>query len=215
MLNLGETFPNFVAPSTQGELDLYEFFGDSWGVVMCHPADFTPVCTTELGRMAQLDDDFQKRNVKTICLSVDSVQDHDEWVEDIKKVSQCPRIPFPIVGDKDGAVAEKIGMLDKSIANKKITCRGVFVLNPEKQVKAVICYPAATGRNFAELIRCIDSLQLTAARPEVVTPVGWRLGDELIVNPDFESPEGARTVDIPSGKNYMRYIPGPPKPTKK
>lgn len=204
MLNLGETFPNFVAPSTMGEIDFYKYLGDSWGVVMSHPADFTPVCTTEIGRMAQLADDFEKRDVKTICLSIDSVEDHEGWVEDVKKISGCPGVPFPLVADKDGEISTKVGMLDKSV-NKKITVRGVFVVNPDKKIKAVICYPTSAGRNFDEVLRLIDSLQLSHKRPDVVTPCEWKVGDDLIVNPDFNI-EGATTVELPSGKSYMRYV---------
>ncbi|KAI1295657.1 Peroxiredoxin-6 [Halotydeus destructor] len=203
MLNLGETFPNFVAPSTLGGLDFYEYLGSSWGMVFSHPADYTPVCTTEIARMSQLHKEFEKRNVKAICLSIDTVEDHTGWVEDVKKVSGC-QVPFPIVGDEKGTVAEQIGMLDKS-TDKRVTVRGVFVLDPEKKVKAVICYPTSTGRNFDEIIRLIDSLQLTAQRPDVVTPVDWKQGGDLIVKPGCQV-EGATTVELPSGKDYLRYV---------
>jgi alkyl hydroperoxide reductase subunit AhpC len=203
MLNLGETFPNFTASSTLGDLDFYEYLGNDWGVVFSHPADFTPVCTTELGRMAQLAKEFAARNVKTICLSIDTVGDHHGWVEDVKKVSGC-QVPFPLVADTNGEISEKVGMLDKSV-DKKVTVRAVFVLGPDKVVKAVICYPASTGRNFDEILRLIDSLQLTAARPDVVTPVDWKVGGDLIVKPGCEI-AGCTSVELPSGKNYLRYV---------
>ena len=203
MLNLGETFPNFVAPSTQGLLDIYAHLGNSWGVIFSHPADYTPVCTTEIARMAQLFKQFEQRNVKPIVLSIDTVDDHKAWVEDVQKVSGC-EVKFPLVGDETGNIAESIGMLDKS-QDKRVTVRGVFVIDPEKKVKATICYPTSTGRNFDEIIRLIDSLQLTTLRPEVVTPVDWQVGGELIVKPGCEI-EGCTTVQLPSGKGYLRYV---------
>jgi len=203
MLNLGDTFPNFAAQSTLGNLDLYEYLGTSWGVIFSHPSDYTPVCTTELARMAQLVKEFDQRNVKTVCISVDSVQDHEGWVGDIKKVSGC-QVPFPLVADEKGEIASRVGMLDAT-RDKRVTVRGVFVLDPEKKVKAVICYPASTGRNFDEILRLIDSLQLTAARPDVVTPVDWKVGGDLIVKPGATI-EGSTSVDLPSGKDYLRFI---------
>jgi len=203
MLNLGETFPNFTAPSTLGSLDFYEYLGSSWGLVFSHPADFTPVCTTELAKMAQMAKEFDKRNVKPICISVDSVQDHEGWVGDIKKVSGC-QVPFPLVGDEKGEISSKIGLLEAGV-DKRITVRGVFVLDPQKKVKAVICYPTSTGRNMDEILRLIDSLQLTASRPDVVTPVNWKDGDDLIVKPGANV-EGSTTVELPSGKEYLRYV---------
>lgn len=183
--------------------DFYEYLGSSWGLVFSHPADYTPVCTTELSRMAQLYKELEKRDVKAICISVDSVKDHEGWVCDIKKVSGC-QVPFPLVGDENGDISGKIGLLEAGV-DKKVTVRGVFVISPEKKVKAVICYPTSTGRNMDEIIRLIDSLQLTTARPDVVTPVDWKVGGDLIVKPGA-TVEGSTTVEVPSGKDYLRYV---------
>jgi 1-Cys peroxiredoxin 6 len=202
MLNLGEDFPNFTGPSTLGPLDLYEYLGSDWGLILSHPADFTPVCTTEIGRLAQLQKEFVARNVKVLVLSVDTVEDHEKWVEDVKKFSGC-EVPFPLVGDDKGEISKKVGMLDK-MQDKMVTVRGVFVVDPDKKVKATICYPASTGRNFDEVLRLIDSLQLTATRKDVVTPVDWKVGGDLIVRPGHEI-EGSNTVELPSGKSYLRF----------
>jgi len=202
MLNLGEDFPNFTGPSTEGLLDLYEYLGSNWGLVLSHPKDFTPVCTTEIARLAQLEKEFTKRGVKILVLSVDKVEDHVNWVEDVKKYSGC-NVPFPLVGDANGEISKMVGMLDKG-QDKMVTVRGVFVIDPQKKVKAIICYPASTGRNFDEVLRLIDSLQLTATRKDVVTPVDWKVGGDVIVKPGCEI-EGAKVVDLPSGKCYLRF----------
>lgn len=203
MLNLGETFPNYKGPSTQGTIDIYEYFGNSWGILFSHPADYTPVCTTEISRMAQLTQDFKKRNVKVLCLSIDKLEDHNGWVTDVEKVAGCT-VPFPLVADESGEYSEKIGMLDKG-QDKRITVRGVFVIDPEKKIKAIICYPASTGRNFDEILRLVDSLQLTNERKDIVTPVDWKQGGDVLVKPGSEV-QGANKVDLPSGKSYLQFV---------
>jgi len=203
MLNLGETFPNFKAPSTCGTIDLYEYLGDNWGIVFSHPADFTPVCTTEIGRMTQLTNEFDKRQVKVLLISCDSVHDHHKWINDVTHYSGS-NMPFPMIGDESGEIANKIGMLDKGV-DKTVTVRAVYVIGPDKKVKAVISYPASTGRNFDEILRLIDSLQLTASRGNIVTPVDWKVGGDVLVRPGNVI-EGATSVELPSGKDYLRFV---------
>ncbi|XP_054153253.1 1-Cys peroxiredoxin-like [Oppia nitens] len=203
MLNLGETFPNFTAQSTAGTINLYDYLADKWALLLSHPSDFTPVCTTEIGRLSQLNNEFDKRNVKVLLISCDSVDDHNKWAQDVSHYCQC-QVPYPIIGDQSGTIANMIGMLDKG-SDKMITVRAVFVISPDKRVKAIISYPASTGRNMNEILRLIDSLQLTAKRTDVVTPVDWKVGGDLIVKPGANI-EGQRVVDLPSGKDYLKFV---------
>lgn len=202
MLNLGVEFPNFVCKTTLGELDLHKYLGDSWGLICSHPADFTPVCTTEIARMAQLTKETDKRNVKVVFLSCDPVESHKTWVKDIEHYSGC-KVPFPVIDDEDNKITKITGMYEEGL-DKFQTVRGVFVLDPAKKIKATVCYPAAAGRNFDEIIRLIDALQLTASNNEIVTPTNWKAGDEVLVKPGCEG-TGARVVDLPSGKDYLRF----------
>jgi len=205
MLNLGTTFPNFSFDSTEGKHDFYEYLGDSWGILFSHPADYTPVCTTEIARLAQLRKEFDARNVKVMCISVDSVDDHLGWREDVKKYSGC-EVPFPLIADVTGEISTKIGMLEEG-GDKMQTVRAVFVIGPDKKVKAIISYPTSCGRNFDEVLRLIDSLQLTAANPSIVTPVDWKKGGDVIVKPGAEV-EGAQVIDLPSGRPYLKFLKG-------
>ena len=216
-LQLGDTAPDFIASTTDGPISFHEWIGDSWAVLFSHPKDFTPVCTTELGYMAKLKPEFDKRNVKIIGLSVDSVEDHERWSKDIEETQgQAPT--FPMIGDPDLAVAKLYGMLPSSVsggASKRTamdnaTVRNVFVVGPDKTIKLIITYPMSTGRNFDEVLRVIDSLQLTAHH-SVATPVNWRLGEDVIIVPAL-SDEAAREK-FPAGwkavKPYMRVVPQP------
>ncbi len=209
-IRLGDTAPDFTAPSTQGEIKFHDWLGDSWGVLFSHPKDFTPVCTTELGRVAKLKPEFDKRNVKVIGLSVDPVTDHKKWAGDIEE-TQGTALNFPLLGDPDRKVSDLYDMIHPK-ADDTLTVRSVFIIGPDKKVKLTITYPASTGRNFDEILRVIDSLQLTA-KHQVATPVDWKDGEDVIVVPalsDEEAkakfPKGFRTV-----KPYLRITPQPSK----
>ncbi|KAJ8279010.1 hypothetical protein COCON_G00060760 [Conger conger] len=218
---LGDVFPDFDANTTIGKIRFHEFLGDSWGVLFSHPRDYTPVCTTELGQAAKLSDAFEERGVKMIALSIDSVEDHCGWAKDILAYNQedpgC-KLPFPIIADDKRELSVKLGMLDPDELDKDglpLTARCVFVIGPDKKLKLSILYPATTGRNFTELLRVIDSLQLTA-RKKVATPVNWKLGDQVMVLPNIPDsetsklfPAGVTTKELPSGKKYLRYTPQP------
>jgi len=209
-LRLGDTAPNFKAKTSQGEIDFYEFLGDSWGVLFSHPADYTPVCTTELGKTASLKDEFEKRNVKVAALSVDSVESHKGWINDINE-TQNVEVNFPIIGDEDRKIAEAYDMIHPN-ASMTATVRSLFVIAPDKTVKLMITYPASTGRNFQEILRVIDSLQLTA-KYSVATPADWKDGEDVIVT------AAVKTEDIPAKfpkgftqvKPYLRTTPQPNK----
>ena len=207
-LQLGDLVPDFTAETTEGKISFYEFLGDGWGVLFSHPKDFTPVCTTELGRVAKLKGEFDKRNTKVIGLSVDPVEDHEKWAQDIEE-TQGARVNFPMIGDADRSVADLYGMIHPN-ANDTQTVRSVFVIGPDKKLKLTITYPASTGRNFDEILRVIDSLQLTADYM-VSTPVDWKDGDDVIVAPAL-SDEQARER-FPKGfvtqKPYLRLTPQP------
>ncbi|XP_016109764.1 peroxiredoxin-6-like [Sinocyclocheilus grahami] len=218
---LGDVFPNFEADSTFGRMKLHDFLRDSWGVLFSHPGDFTPVCTTELGRAAQLSPEFSKRNVKLMALSVDSLQEHHDWSKDIMAYNNTEpgsQFPFPIIADDRRELVEKLGMLDpeeKDHNGMPLSARCVFVIGPDKKLKLSILYPATTGRNFDEILRVIDSLQLTAHN-RVATPVDWRPGNSVMVPPRIPEteaamlfPAGVYTKDLPSGKKYLRYTPQP------
>jgi len=179
-LRLGDDAPNFKAQTSIGEIDFYEYLGDSWGVLFSHPADYTPVCTTELGRTALLKDEFAKRHVKVLAVSVDSVESHKGWINDINETQQCD-VDFPIIADEDKQVATLYDMIHPN-ASATATVRSLFIIGPDKKVKLMITYPASTGRNFFEILRVIDSLQLTA-NYSVATPANWNEGQVLIVTP--------------------------------
>nr|WP_234461902.1 peroxiredoxin [Pedobacter segetis] len=210
MLRLGDIAPNFKAKTSNGEIDFYDYLGDSWGVLFSHPADYTPVCTTELGRTASLKPEFDKRNVKVMALSVDSVESHKGWINDINE-TQNTEVNFPIIADEDKSISEAYGMLHPN-ASATLTVRSLFIIAPDKTVKLIITYPASTGRNFQEILRVIDSLQLTAYH-SVATPADWKDGEDVVVSPAI------KTEDIPAKfpkghkviKPYLRTTPQPNK----
>ncbi len=209
-LRLGDTAPNFKAKTSQGEIDFYEYLGDSWGVIFSHPADYTPVCTTELGKTASLKEEFDKRNVKVIALSVDSVESHKGWIGDINE-TQNVEVNFPIIADENREIAELYGMMHPN-ASETLTVRSLFIIGPDKKVKLMITYPASTGRNFQEILRVIDSLQLTA-KYSVATPADWKDGEDVVVVPAIKTedipdkfPKGFREI-----KPYLRMTPQPNK----
>ncbi len=207
-LRLGDTAPNFKAQTTAGEIDFYEYLGNSWGLLFSHPADYTPVCTTELGRTALLNEEFAKRNVKVLAVSVDPLDKHHGWVNDINETQNCT-VNFPIIADEDRKVAELYDMIHPN-ASLTATVRSLFVIGPDKKVKLTITYPASTGRNFAEVLRVVESLQLTANH-SVATPANWEHGEDVIVVPAVSTedaikkfPKGVKIV-----KPYLRYTPQP------
>ena len=209
-IRLGDVAPDFTADTTQGTITFHEWLGDSWGVLFSHPKDFTPVCTTELGYVARIKDQFDKRNVKVIGLSVDPVASHLKWEADIAE-TQGTAVNFPMIGDPERKVADLYDMIHPN-ANDTLTVRSVFVIGPDKKVKLTITYPASTGRNFDEILRVIDSLQLTA-KYSVATPVNWRDGDDVIIgsavtdeDAKVKFPQGWRTV-----KPYLRVLAQPGK----
>lgn len=207
-LQLGDTAPNFTANTTQGELNFYDYLGDSWGLLFSHPADFTPVCTTELGRTSKLIPEFEKRNVKVMALSVDPVGQHKEWIKDINE-TQNTDVQFPLIADEDREVSTLYGMIHPNAADS-MTVRSVFIIGPDKKVKLTLTYPAATGRNFDEILRVIDSLQLTAYQ-SVATPADWQHGEDCVILPSITSEEAV--TKFPKGfkevKPYLRLTPQP------
>jgi alkyl hydroperoxide reductase subunit AhpC len=207
-IRLGDIAPDFTADSTAGTINFHEWLGNSWGVLFSHPKDFTPVCTTELGAVAKLKPEFDKRNVKVAGLSVDSVADHNRWAGDIEE-TQGTALNFPLLGDPDRKIATLYDMIHPN-ANDTLTVRSVFIIGPDKKVKLTITYPASTGRNFDEILRVIDSLQLTA-KHQVATPVNWQHGQDVIIVPAV-SDEAARDK-FPGGwktiKPYLRVVPQP------
>lgn len=209
-LRLGDTAPNFSAKTTEGDIMFHEWLGDSWGVLFSHPADFTPVCTTELGMVAKLKDEFDKRNVKVIGLSVDPLNDHDEWIKDINE-TQNTTVNFPMIADDDKYVSSLYDMIHPN-ADDKLTVRSVFVVGPDKKVKLTLTYPASTGRNFFEILRAIDSLQLTSTH-NVATPVNWTDGDDCIIVNSISDEDAVKK--FPKGfvkiKPYLRVTPQPNK----
>jgi alkyl hydroperoxide reductase subunit AhpC len=200
--------PDFTQDSTEGPIRFHQWIGDSWAVLFSHPADFTPVCTTELGTVAKLKREFDKRNVKVIGLSVDSVQDHQNWSRDIEE-TQGATVNFPMLADADRKVSDLYGMIHPN-ANDTLTVRSVFIIGPDKKVKLTLTYPASTGRNFEELLRVIDSLQLTAHH-KVATPANWKRGEDCIVVPALSNEEATQL--FPKGfteiKPYLRTTPQP------
>ena len=209
-LRLGDVVPNFQANTSIGPIDFYEYLGDSWGVLFSHPADYTPVCTTELGRTAALKDEFAKRNVKVLALSVDPLDKHHGWINDINE-TQNVTVDFPIIADEDKNVAGLYDMIHPN-ASETTTVRSLFIIGPDKKLKLFITYPASTGRNFVEVIRVIDSLQLTS-NYSVSTPADWKDGEDVIVANSINTedaqkkfPKGVKVV-----KPYLRYTPQPNK----
>ena len=206
-LQLGDEAPDFTAESTEGELNFYDFLGDSWGVLFSHPADFTPVCTTELGAVAALKGEFDKRNTKVVGLSVDPLDKHEQWADDIEDVTGH-RLNFPLISDQDRKVADLYGMIHPN-ASDTMTVRSVFVIGPDKKVKLTLTYPAATGRDFNEILRTIDSLQLTA-KYKVATPADWRQGEDVIITTAVSDEEAAeRFPGYETVKPYLRKTPQP------
>lgn len=206
-LRLGDTAPNFQAKTTIGEIDFYDYLGDSWGVLFSHPADYTPVCTTELGRTAKLKSEFDKRNVKVLALSVDKVEEHQGWMSDINETQQC-NVEFPIIADEDRHVSGLYDMIHPN-ASETFTVRSLFVIGPDKKVKLMITYPASTGRNFFEVLRVIDSLQVSA-KHSVATPADWQPGEDVIVSNAINTEDAkTRFQDVREIKPYLRYAKHP------
>ncbi len=207
-LRLGDIAPDFQVETTQGVVSFHEWPGDSWGLFFSHPADFTPVCTTELGRTALLKGEFEKRGVKAIAISVDSLDSHNRWVPDINEVNNT-EVNFPIIADPNREIAELYDMIHPN-ASEKATVRSVFVIGPDKKIKLTLTYPASTGRNFNEILRVIDSLQLTANH-QVATPADWEAGQDVIVVPavSTEDAEKKFTKGLRIVKPYLRYTPQP------
>lgn len=209
-IRLGDIAPDFTAQTTEGTINFHEWLGDGWGLLFSHPADYTPVCTTELGRTAQLKSEFEKRNVKAIAVSVDGLESHKGWIIDINE-TQNTTVNFPIIADEDKKVADLYDMIHPN-AIDTLTVRSVFVIGPDKKVKLTLTYPASTGRNFLEILRVIDSLQLTA-NYSVATPADWKEGEDVVVSPSIA------TADIPAKfpkghkviKPYLRTTPQPNK----
>ena len=207
-LRLGDIAPDFTAQSTEGEIKFHEFLGDSWGILFSHPADYTPVCTTELGKTALLKEEFAKRGTKVLAVSVDPLDSHFSRRGDIDETQNCT-VDFPILADPDRNIAELYDMIHPN-ASEKVTVRSLFIIGPDKKVKLIITYPASTGRNFHEVLRVLDSLQLTAYH-SVATPADWKAGEDVIVVPAISTadaiqkfPKGVKEV-----KPYLRYTPQP------
>ena len=207
-VRLGDTAPDFTAPSTEGEIRFHEWLGDDWAILFSHPKDFTPVCTTELGAVAKLKPEFEKRGIKVLGLSVDGVEDHEGWSRDIE-ATQGVKLNFPLVADKDRVVSEAYDMIHPN-AEATQTVRSVFVIDNNKKVRLTLTYPASTGRNFEEILRAIDSLQLTS-KHQVATPANWKHGEDVIIVPAVTN-EAAKQK-YPAGwreeKPYLRYVPDP------
>jgi alkyl hydroperoxide reductase subunit AhpC len=207
-IRLGDTAPNFTAESSVGTINFYDYLGDSWGILFSHPADFTPICTTELGTAAKFKDEFEQRNVKMIALSVDSAASHTEWIKDINEVQQTV-VNFPIIADEDKSVSNLYDMIHPK-ADNNLTVRSVFIIAPDKTVKLILTYPASTGRNFYELLRVIDSLQLTAYH-KVATPANWDKGQDVVVSPAIPTAEAKELFEkgVEEIKPYLRMTPDP------
>jgi len=207
-LRLGDIAPNFTAQTTEGEFDFHQWLGTGWGVLFSHPADFTPVCTTELGAVATIKEEFSKRNVKVLAVSVDPLESHHRWLKDINETQSCT-MNFPVIADPDKQIATAYDMIHPN-ADDKATVRSVFIIGPDKKIKLTFTYPASTGRNFLEILRVIDSLQLTA-KYKVATPANWKDGQDCIVVPAVSDADAAQL--FPKGvrkiKPYLRYTPQP------
>jgi 1-Cys peroxiredoxin 6 len=217
-LKLGDAAPSFVADSTHGKIDFHQYITGSWAILFSHPNDFTPVCTTELGAVGKFLPEFEKRGVKVIALSCNDVESHKGWIADIESFTPGAKVSYPILADPTRELAVKFGMLDPDEIDAKgipLTARAVYIFGPDKKLKLSILYPATTGRNFNEVLRVIDSLQLTA-NYSVATPVNWNQGDKCMVVPSLSNdaaaakfPKGFETVEVPSGKSYIRLTPQP------
>ena len=209
-LRLGDKAPDFDAETSEGKINFYNYLGDGWGILFSHPADYTPVCTTELGAVAKYKDEFAKRNTKVLALSVDGLESHKGWIEDINE-TQNTKVNFPIIADEDKKIANLYDMIHPN-ADNTLTVRSVYVIAPDKTIKLMISYPASTGRNFEELLRVIDSLQLTAYN-KVATPANWQEGDDVVISPAVSNEE-AKDL-FPKGfkevKPYLRMTPQPEK----
>lgn len=207
-LKLGDKAPNFDAETSEGKINFYEYLGDGWGILFSHPADFTPVCTTELGAAAKYKGAFERRNVKMLALSVDGVESHKRWIKDIEE-TQSTQVNFPIIADEDKKISHLYDMIHPN-ASDTLTVRSVYVIGPDKTIKLMITYPASTGRNFDELLRVIDSLQLTAYH-KVATPANWQQGDNVVISPSISNEEAKQM--FPKGfeeqKPYLRITPQP------
>ncbi|XP_060527694.1 peroxiredoxin-6 [Cylas formicarius] len=219
MVKLGDTFPNFFIKTTVGEMYLNDWIGDSWAILFSHPADFTPVCTTELARLVQLHEEFSKRNCKLIALSCDSKETHLKWLNDIKVYAGTLQegFPYPIIDDENRDIAIELQMIDpdeKDAQGLPLTARAVFIIDPKKKMRLSILYPATTGRSFEEVLRVLDSLQL-CDKHKVATPEGWKNGDDVMVQPSVSAEElkssfpSLTIVQLPSGKQYIRKVPQP------
>lgn len=207
-LRLGDEAPNFTAETTEGTINFHEWLGNSWGILFSHPKDYTPVCTTELGMMARISEEFKKRNVKVIAVSVDPLDAHKGWIKDINETQRCT-VNYPLIADPEKKVATLYDMIHPN-AMDNMTVRSVFIIGPDKKIKLMLTYPASTGRNFDELLRVVDSLQLTA-NYKVATPANWKPGEDCIITPAVSDedakklfPKGFRAV-----KPYLRYTPQP------
>ncbi|MDN3596674.1 peroxiredoxin [Zunongwangia endophytica] len=207
-IRLGDTAPNFDAETTEGKINFYDYLGDSWGILFSHPSDYTPVCTTELGTVANYKAEFDKRNTKPIALSIDDLESHKGWVKDIEETQEV-KLNYPIIADEDKNVSSLYGMIHPNEDNKA-TVRSVFIIDPDKKVKLTLTYPPSTGRNFEEILRVIDSLQLTAYH-KVATPANWKHGEEVVISPAVSNadakdlfPKGFKEV-----KPYLRLTPQP------
>src|ERR1051326_4574499 len=209
-LRLGDVAPNFTATTTEGVIDFHQWLGNGWGVLFSHPADFTPVCTTELGTVAKIKNEFEKRNVKVMAVSVDPIDKHHGWIKDINETQACT-MNFPVIADENRQVATAYDMIHPNV-DDTATVRSVFIVGPDKKIKLTLTYPASTGRNFLELLRVIDSLQLTA-KHRVATPANWQDGEDCIISPAVKDEEIATA--FPKGhrrvKPYLRYTPQPNK----
>ena len=207
-IRLGDIAPDFTAQSSMGSINLYEYLGDSWGILFSHPADFTPVCTTELGTAAKFKDEFDRRNVKMLALSVDPKDSHLEWIKDIND-TQDTVVNFPIIADEDKKVSTLYDMIHPN-ADDNLTVRSVYIIAPDKTVKLIITYPASTGRNFHELLRVIDSLQLTAYH-SVATPANWNHGEDVVVSPSIPTPQAMEMFvqGVEEIRPYLRMTPDP------
>lgn len=207
-LRLGDVAPDFRAKTTEGEIDFYEYLGNAWGILFSHPADYTPVCTTELGKTALLKEEFEKRNVKVLAVSVDPLDKHAGWVKDINE-TQNANVNFPLIADEDKKVSTLYDMIHPN-ASATATVRSLFIIGPDKLIKLIITYPASTGRNFVEVLRVIDSLQLTA-KHSVATPADWKQGEDVIVVPAVSTEDAMKkfTKGVRIVKPYLRYTPQP------
>jgi len=219
MVLLGEVFPNFDATTTIGDIKFHDWIGDSWAILFSHPADYTPVCTTELAKAVEMEPEFTKRGVKMIAISCDTVEDHNGWSKDVLGYGGHggEKLPYPIIADKGRELATSLGMIDpdeRNAAGIALTARCVFVIGPDKRLKLSILYPATTGRNFNEILRVIDSLQLTT-KHKVATPVNWENGKECMVVPSVSQDDAKKmfpdhkVIEVPSGKSYVRLTPQP------